>query len=238
VSVWDAGPIVVGHRGGRGVGWPPENTLAAFDRARSQGARAVELDARTCAGGDVVVVHDATLSVRDGRRVADVDAAELRAFGVPLLEEVLSWARACGVAVNVEMKHDVDDGAQLVRGTLGAVRATRADVLLSSFDPRLLAQAAARAPALPRALLVRARQPLWAHVIERLARPPLVAWLHLERPQASPRAVEGALRRGLRLGVWTVNRPEDAVDLVRLGAQSIITDVPGAVLDALALTRS
>ena len=48
-------PIGVGHRGGRGEGWPAENTMGAFAQAFAQGARAIELDVRTCAGGEIVV---------------------------------------------------------------------------------------------------------------------------------------------------------------------------------------
>jgi glycerophosphoryl diester phosphodiesterase len=242
VSVWAATPIVVGHRGGRGEGWPPENTIAAFEQALRQGASAVELDVRPCAGNALVVFHDAGLSRategRDGRRVGGVDLGELRAFGVPTLEEALSWARSNGVGVNVEMKHDVTDRAALAWGTVHAVRATRADVLISSFDPLLLALAATAAPALPRALLVRAGQPVWASGVQAAARPPLVAWLHLERTQVEPSALARYARRGLRLGVWTVNDPREAINLVRLGVASIITDAPGTILKALALTRN
>jgi glycerophosphoryl diester phosphodiesterase len=243
VSIWNTSPLVVGHRGGRGEGWPQETTIAAFDRARLQGAPAVELDARTSAEGDAVVFHDVTLSRmtggRDARRVCDVSAGELRAMGVPLLAEALSWAHASGVGVNVEMKHDVPTRATLARATVRAIRMTGADVLVSSFDPLLLGMAGALAPRVPRALLVHAAQPRWAHVMQRGARRPWVAWLHVERKQIALDAVNAAkhvapyLRRGLRLGVWTVNDPSEAVDLVRLGVTSIITDAAGAIVDAL-----
>jgi glycerophosphoryl diester phosphodiesterase len=242
VSVWATSPIVVGHRGGRGDGWPRENSLPAFERARREGALAIELDVRTCAGGNAVVFHDATLSRttdgRDDRRVADVAAEELGSMGVPRLEDALSWAHSCGVAVNVEMKHEVASPRQLARATVQAVLRAGADVLVSSFDPRLLALVALLAPRLPRALLVGRRQPLWAHALQRAARSPLVGWLHLERTQVTTIGLARHMRRGLRVGVWTVNDPREAVDLVRLGVASIITDAPGAVLRALSLTGS
>jgi glycerophosphoryl diester phosphodiesterase len=242
VSVWTSSPIVVGHRGGRGDGWPQENTLAAFERARQEGALAIELDVRTCAGGNAVVFHDVTLARatkgKDDRRVGDVSLEELRSMGVPTLQEALSWAHSRAVAVNVEMKHEVANLAHLARAALRAVFNAGGDVLVSSFDPRLLAMVALLAPTLPRALLVRRRQPLWAHVLQRLACPPLVGWLHLERAQVRASALARHVRRGLRLGVWTVNDPGDAVELVRLGVASIITDAPGAISKALSLTRS
>jgi glycerophosphoryl diester phosphodiesterase len=241
VSVWSnlrRPPLVVGHRGGRGVGWPPENTIAAFEQARREGAAAVELDVRTCAGEEVVVYHDPTLSRAtqgtDERRVADLSLGELRAIGVETLDQTFSWARTHRVAVNVEMKHDVPNRAALARATVLAIRTAGVDALLSSFDPLLLALAAVLAPRLPRALLVHAKQPLWAALLQQAARPPFVGWLNLERIQARPRALGRHLRRGLRLGVWTVNDPHEAVDLARLGVSSIITDTPGAIVRALA----
>jgi glycerophosphoryl diester phosphodiesterase len=158
-------------------------------------------------------------------------------MAVPTLEEVLSWAHSSRIAVNVEMKHDGSDRAVLARATVRAVRAAGADVLLSTFDPLLLAIAASLAPTLPRALLVHAAQPLWADLLQQAARSPFVMWLHLERTQIRPHVLTPYRRRGLRLGVWTVNDPREAVDLVRIGVESIITDTPGAILQELALSR-
>jgi glycerophosphoryl diester phosphodiesterase len=220
VSAWDTAPLVVGHRGGRGEGWPRENTMASFERARAQGASAVELDVRTWQGR-VIVLHDAP------RTDADVPP------DAPTLDEVLAWARAHEVAVNVEMKHEVPSRASLARATVRAVRDSRADVLLSSFDPMLLAMAAALAPGIRRALLVHSRQRRWADLLQARVRPPVVTSLHLERTQTDARVVQNALRRGLRVGVWTVNDAREAEDLVALGVATIITDQPGAILEAL-----
>jgi glycerophosphoryl diester phosphodiesterase len=220
--------------------------MRAFERARELGARAVELDVRTCASGDVVVFHDATLARmtgrRDARRVCDVPLEQLAGVdlgdgaGIPTLAGVLAWARLHGVGVNVEMKHDVPSRAVLARGTIREVRASCADVLLSSFDPWLLAMAAALSPSVPRALLTHAKQARWAGVLQTIARPPLVRALHLERVQADPRALARYARRGLRLGVWTVNDPREALELARRGVASIITDAPDVVLAGLTRT--
>jgi glycerophosphoryl diester phosphodiesterase len=243
-SAWAAAPpLVVGHRGGRGAEWPPENTLASFARARAQGARAIELDVRTCAGGGVVVFHDETLARMthgsDVRRVSDVPEDELLGIDlgegatVPRLRDVLAWARREGIAVNVEMKHDVPRRRNLARRTVEIVEASGADVLLSSFDPLLLALAAAHAPGLARALLTQSSQRRWADALQETMRPWLVGALHIERTQGSPRALVRYRRRGLRVGAWTVNDPAEACELVRLGVASIITDRPGEILRAL-----
>jgi glycerophosphoryl diester phosphodiesterase len=214
--------LVVGHRGGRGAGWPRENTLAAFDQARVQGARAVELDVRTHRG-QVIVLHDAP-----GAPWAKLDPE------VPGLAEVLAWAHERDVAVNVEMKHDVPDRLELARATCRIVADGRADVLLSSFDPVLLTMSAVLAPRLPRALLVHSAQRRWADALQEIARPPLVDAIHLERTQVAERAVARHLARGLRVGVWTVNDPVEARAFVRLGVASVITDAAGEIVRAIA----
>jgi glycerophosphoryl diester phosphodiesterase len=244
--VWSRSPLVVGHRGGRGDGWPPENTLRAFERAYEQGARAIELDVRICGGGDVVVFHDETLERmtegRDQRRVRDVTwedlaVVDLRDGGkIPTLADALAWSRTRGVAVNVEMKHDVLHRSSLARATVAEIRASGADVLLSSFDPFLLAMAAVSGLAVPRALLTHARQPRTADMLQELARPPVVRALHVEGAQATAEALARYRRRGLRIGVWTVNDPHEALKLVRLGAATLISDRPGDILRALGPT--
>lgn len=243
MSAWRGPLLVVGHRGGRGPGWPVENTLDAFERARVQGSRAVELDVRTSSDGTAVVFHDRDLaritSSRDLRRVEDVSWTELGAVDlgagatIPALDQVLEWARSHDVAVNVELKYDVPNRMTVARAAIAAVRRSRADVLVSSFDPVLLAMATALMPTLPRAFLTHAAQPRWADVLQSVLRPPAVAAIHLEGVQATPAAVRRYRGRGLRVGAWTVNTPAEALRLADDGVASIITDQPGAVIDAL-----
>ena len=152
---------------------------------------------------------------------------------MPLLSEVLAWARRCGVAVNVELKHEVPSRNALAKATAEVVREAGADVLFSSFDPLLLGLVGARAPKVPRALLFQHEQKRWAEGVQESARPPVVGAIHVERTQADADAFARYRRRKLRIGVWTVNDPAEARELVRLGALSIITDRPGEILAAL-----
>jgi glycerophosphoryl diester phosphodiesterase len=250
VTRWRAGAaaLVVGHRGGRGPGWPSENTLPAFERARKEGATAIELDVRTCAGGDVVVFHDATLERmtggRDVRRVADVPLRELETTtltgggAVPTLAAVLAWAASHDVSVNVEMKHDVPRRRDLARRTVAVIEASGADVVLSSFDPVLLLLAAAMAPSIPRAFLTHVRQHRVAAAVAELARPAVLRSLHLERVQGAAAAVARYRGRGLLVGAWTVNDPAEGQRLAADGVNFIITDAPGVMREALAAVPS
>jgi len=54
-------PLVWGHRGSRGRGNPPENSLGAFRAALDCGAGGIELDVQLTRDGVPVVFHDAAL---------------------------------------------------------------------------------------------------------------------------------------------------------------------------------
>jgi len=100
----------------------------------------------------------------------------------------------------------------------------------------LLAIAAALGPSVPRALLVHSKQGRAADLLQEAVRPPWTRALHLERTQADRVALARYARRGLRIGVWTVNDPDEARELVRQGVASVITDSPGEMLAALSGT--
>jgi glycerophosphoryl diester phosphodiesterase len=252
-----ARPFVVGHRGGRGKGWPAENTLPAFERALDEGADGLELDVRLARGGEPIVFHDEDLARMTGgvdvRRVGDVPWVELARATlegggrVPLLEDVLAWAKHT-VRVNVEIKRvgwRGRPGAWLV-GTLKLARAvgrvvlrTRAEVILSSFDPSVLAALRALAPRVPRALLTEPNQsPVSAHRLDRVGTHVLtrlgIDAVNLERSEATPGRLMRLRQAGLRVGVWTVNDATEAGHLASLGADWIITDVPAAVREGFA----
>ncbi len=129
-------PLVLGHRGASAVA--PENTVAAFTRARELGADGVELDVRRTADGVLVVHHDP--EVRDVGLIASMTLAELRAARptVATLAEALDACR--GLVLNAEVKclpwePDADTDGSVMRATIDAVRVRDDGMLVvSSFD--------------------------------------------------------------------------------------------------------
>lgn len=102
--------LVVGHRGA--AAYAPENTLDSFRAAIGSGAVATECDVHLDADGGIAVIHDDTLdrTTKGKGPVAKARSAELRALGVPSLEELTAVTKGKIVLV-VEIKdgHGIEE---------------------------------------------------------------------------------------------------------------------------------
>ena len=98
-----------------------ENTLPAFASAMRKGADMVELDLRVTRDGEIVVLHDPSLSRLWGveRNVRDLDLAEVQKIGrgdvrIPTLRQVLHHV---GIPLMLDLT-----GSDVVEGALRVVR--------------------------------------------------------------------------------------------------------------------
>ncbi len=218
--------------------------MAAFELAARSGADGVELDVRLCRTGELVVCHDATLTRltagRDERKIADLDRVDLSRTDVgegqpvPLLTTVLDFARDRKLKVNVEMKRDVPSRRHVVRETarvLTALGARVADVIVSSFDPVMIGYLAWLLPAAPRGCLFAPDQ-RWLRS-GWMAVPLGADAVHPERTLVDEGRYRKWRSRGKLVNVWTVNDVAEAQRLAGLGVDAIITNVPGAIADAV-----
>jgi glycerophosphoryl diester phosphodiesterase len=220
--------LVLGHRGGRGEGWPTENTLAAFERSKREGADGIEIDVRLCGTGEVVVFHDPG---RGGRLIEDTPLSELH---LPRLEDVIDFCSREALMLNVEIKYDLRDRRALVRSVCAVLAGSRLELIVSSFDPRILWRARAMGLRAPTAWLTDAKQRYSMPLARVIARRPVFSGVHLSLPQATDARIQRLRRRGLLAGVWTVNDANEARRLADAGASWIISDSPGEMKAALA----
>lgn len=230
-------PRLVAHRGAGALA--PENTLTAMRVGHAHGYRMVEFDVKLAADNVSFLLHDATLErTTSGRGRADalpwrelsrLDAGgwhSAKYAGEPLstLASIARWARAHGVACNVELKPT--PGRERETGAAVALDATTlwrdADVppLLSSFSEEALDAARAAAPQLPRALLVDAPPADWR---ERLARLDCVA-LDADHESLTADLVKRVRAAGYRVLCYTPNDPGRVAELAEWGVDGIITD--------------
>jgi len=237
-----ARPLVLGHRGARHAA--PENTLKAFELAATEGADRVELDVRICQSGEVIVLHDSTVARvsgrSDARQVEELTWAELSEIDVgegeriPLLADVLDWALRLNMLVNVEVKSDVMDRQALLAAVaklLNEHAATPNNVLLSSFEPRFVHWLARNVPKAQVGWLVHEKQRFFRKATgHRLLGATAV---HPEHVLATTDQLARWKKRDSLVVVWTVNEPERAKALADLGVDVIISDTPGAILQAL-----
>lgn len=124
-----AHPIdIVCHRGANALA--PENTLEAAQLCIDQGFQFVEIDVRTSADGEIVVMHDATLerttngsgavNSRTASEIAELDAGswfsdKAKNIRVPTLSQILSLADG-RIGVYVEIKQASPDAVlEIVR---------------------------------------------------------------------------------------------------------------------------
>lgn len=233
-------PWVLGHRGARRRA--PENTVAAFDLAMAEGADGVELDVRLNRDGDVVVIHDSTLTRvtdgRDTRRVEDLGTHELTNVEVggeriPTLKDVLRWSRSCGARVNVELKRDVARRRALVWNVVRLIAVeprARERFLISSFDPVMVFAAARILPWVPAGWLVEPDGPIPGRsLLERIVGAGAV---HPHFTLVTEQSIAPWRRDGLLVNVWTVNDADEARRLANLGVDTLISDEPGKISSA------
>src|SRR5262249_20902252 len=70
-------PLLLGHRGARGIRSIRENTISSFDRALADGCDGFEFDVRRTADGEAVIWHDPDIQ---GKRIEEVSGERLRSL--------------------------------------------------------------------------------------------------------------------------------------------------------------
>jgi glycerophosphoryl diester phosphodiesterase len=247
-------PLILGHRGASALA--PENTLAAFSRAISDGADGVEFDVRLSRDGIPVVIHDATLKRTapiDGS-VSEMTAADLNAVDVgtwfsgrskesfrgenlPTLTQVFELFSTNDGLLYVELKCDKKEGAELAAAVVTLTRECRMfdRVVVESFDHAAIAAVKKRDAGIRTAALFEPKLTRPISTIRRLRMvDTAVAFgadeIALHHTLVGPRLVERAIEAGLEIVVWTV---DDATWIARartLRIKALISNNPGSMV--------
>ena len=215
---------IIAHRGANREHL--ENTLPAFQRALDLGANAVELDVHCTSDGTVLVHHDPVLrgepadAALAGRPIAALTTAEAASFRladggvVPSLEDVVQLLRA-RATLYCELK-----GAGTAEPALRVLRRYGGPCAVHAFDHRMVAEAAAYAPEIPRGVLEVSRHVDPAHAPASVGARDL--WQlaeYVDEPLV--RAIHAA---GGRVIAWTANGPEAIERLASFGVDALCTD--------------
>lgn len=228
-------PVVVAHRGF--TLHHPENTLPAFHAALDAGADMLETDVHASSDGQAMLSHDPGLQrvAGHGGLVDRYTADQLRSVdlgGGATMPTLLDALREFPhVPFSVDVKHP-----RAIRPTIDAILAADAvdRVVIGSFSHRRRKQTARGLAGVH--TLASPSQTLGAYLASRTGLDALgsraLSGVHaLFLPTRAygvevfhPRFVEQATRLGLMLGAWTINDPDEMVQLWRRGVRAVITD--------------
>jgi glycerophosphoryl diester phosphodiesterase len=235
--------MVYAHRGGAALA--PENTLVACQTGLDAGADGIELDVRLSLDGVAVLMHDATLDRTtdaagpvDRRTAAELAALDAgfrferdgatpfrgRGIGVPSLRDVLGRHRETSLIVELKSSHP-----RLARAVVEEIHAAGAvgRVTVGSFQKGALDAVRALDPAIRtgadtdevRSGLDGVRA---SPIFEVFQVPEVYAGMRVVTPEFIVRAHDA----GVKVVVWTVNRPDDMSRLLAWGVDGLITDRP------------
>ncbi|EOM78311.1 glycerophosphodiester phosphodiesterase [Rhodococcus rhodnii] len=239
-------PLVVAHRGASGT--LPEHTLAAYERALTEGADGLECDVRLTRDGHLVCVHDRTVDrTSDGTgAVSEMTLDDLRRldYGTPewpsvlltldrLVELALDWTSR-PVKLFIETKHPVRYGGLVENKVLATLHrygigspgsADHARAVVMSFSAAAVWRVRRSAPLLPTVLLGESSIALGggaATAVGATAIGPSVATL-----REHPDLVDKAAAAGRATYCWTVDDRDDIEFCRDLGVGWVATNFPG-----------
>ena len=213
----------IGHRGARA--YEPENTLRSFKKALEIGVDAVEFDVRKTKDNQLVVIHDADVKrTTDGQGlVSELTLEEIKGFSaekgekIPTLKEALDFLDK-KVKIVIELKE-----AGVEEKVLAAVRENRMqkNVVIVSFIEEALRKVRDLDKEVETGLIyVKHKNPIKA-ALELKANYllPLYRFTHTAN-------VQKAHENGLKIIVWTINKPEEVAEYKKKGVDGIASDKP------------
>ncbi len=219
------------HRGASGH--EPENTLAAVEKAIDLGADWIEVDVYAVEG-ELIVIHDERLerTTNGAGCVTDKPLAYLRSLDagkgqrIPLLREVFDCVdRRAGINVELKGPKTASPAVSLINEYVVKKGWNYDRFILSSVNRRELAAV--------RKIDSRIRIGVITDILHRqyrkFARRYAAYSVHPHMDLVHARSVEKAHLLGLKVFVYTVNRPEDIARLEAMGVDGIFTDYPELV---------
>ena len=257
---YDELPSIVAHRGGAALG--PENTLAAFERGLMHNPDMVEFDIHLSKDGVLMVNHDPLLARTTGQpgAISDYDAATLatfdaaatyekgHAFGfqkIPTLAEVVDLVEQKAVRpvyyqIEIKMKEDGSRYADIEKNLVHFLqdRELTERSIVISFDFPTLATVGKLEPNITLGALVSKTYmrgvgtgdpKVIASDIASLG----VDYVGIHYRYLSPVLLDEFRKKGLGVGVWTVDDTGTMKKLARMGIDFITTNKPDLLRETL-----
>lgn len=237
---------VISHRGANKVA--PQNTIPAFEKSLEIGCDGFETDIHLTADGYPVICHNYTIDeTSDGNgEVRSKTLEELRTYDfgsyfgkefegtkLPTLDEFLEVSAKGNIEImNIEIKPPLDGNMEIVAKTIEAVKAKGLfdKLLISSFDANVLVECKKIDPNCKTGFLYAPnktffyKQMIFGYV--KFAKKIKADYLHPHFLAVTKTYVKRLHKNGIKVNVWTVDKPEIAERLLKFGVDGLITDLP------------
>lgn len=218
----------VAHRGASG--YEPENTILAFEKALELQVDMIELDARLCKTGELVILHDEDLKrTTNGKglvRFKSIEELKLLNAGktetIPTLIEVLNYLnQQCQVNIELVSKGSGSAAAELLKSNKWQLD----NILISSFRINELKAFNSLIPAVRLGYLAMEITVKQAKELRQLN----FYSIGLEKNCLKKDVFVQLHDMGLKIFVFTVNDVEEIEHFTRMGVDGIISDYPDRI---------
>ncbi len=211
----------------------PENTMAAFIGAKKLGADWVELDVAQTKNQEIIVTHDTNLKRTTGvnkntwemtyEEISKLDAGsffskEFANERIPLLKEVLEYAKANNLKLNIELKptgHETD--FEKIISSLIKEYGLENECVITSQVYEVLENIKKYEPSLQTVYVMSLA---YGDITNLKA----ADNFSIEASSITKTLVNKVHNKGKKIYAWTVNTKESIADMVKLNVDNIITD--------------
>ena len=234
----------VAHRGASG--YAPENTIAAFDKARDMKADYIEIDVQRSKDGKLVIIHDTTVDrTTDGTgHVKDLTFEQLRSLDagsfkgeqfssekIPSFEEVLDRYHG-KIGILIEMKApelypgiEEEVAQQLRERNLDKPQNNK--IIIQSFNFDTVKKMNDLLPKVPMGVLTSSTTHTTDQALKEFAT--YADYFNPSYGLVTKELVDKVHALGMKISSWTVRSHEAAQFLIDMKVDAIITDYPDYV---------
>lgn len=212
----------------------PENTMIAFEMADKHCADGIEFDVHLSKDGEVVVIHDETVTrtTNGSGFVKDLPFSTLKSFSIkedltqtiPSLDEVLQWIVTTNLIINIELKTDIIKYEKIEEKVINLVKKYNLldRVIISSFNNESLLKTREICPEIETALLYSFcdENPM------QLAKTSQTDSLHPKNIAITDEMVVNCQKSGIPVRPFAVDGVEELSRFFKINTTAVITDDP------------
>jgi glycerophosphoryl diester phosphodiesterase len=233
------------HRGYSGK--YPENTLLAFRKAIEVGIDGIEMDVQVTKDGALVICHDELVDrttngkgyikdyLLEDLRKLDASSTYTGQMGfnpIPTLEEYCELVKDLPLVTNIELKTGVFEYLGIEQAVYDMIKkyGLQDRIIISSFNHYTVMRMKALAPELKYGML----SDTWIYNAGAYVKSLGAQCYHPNYHNLVQPVVDECKSHGIEMNCWTVNTPEDVIDLAQKEVDTIIGNYPEMAKETLA----